>query len=76
MTIEERISVVETKVASNEKLLQKNSDEHKQILDRINELEISLLVYRRIVYFAAAMIGGAIGLIFKYWDFIIHRLGH
>ena len=80
MTIEERIAKVEQSYGEHlitaKDQFDKNSAEHKQILSRINELEISLVIYRRIVYFAAAMIGGAIGLLLKYWDFLIHRLGH
>ena len=71
-----RIARLEVKVDHNIKHFEQNDLDHKLILERINDLEISLLIYRRIVYFTAAIIGAAAGFIIKYYDFLIHRLGH
>lgn len=53
-----------------------NKEEHLALMHRLDELEVSLLIYRRVVYVGATMIGMAVGFLVKYWDFIVHRLGH
>ena len=55
---------------------EKNDLDHKMILSRLSDLEVSLLVYRRVVYFTGSFIGMTVGLIIHYWDFIVNRVGH
>lgn len=55
---------------------EKNSIEHNLILQRLDNLERSLLVYRRVVYTVGTTLGTVAGIIINYWDFIAHRISH
>lgn len=79
-TNEERIAKIEQAFSDHSKLadknFEKNSLEHSLILERLDNLERSLLVYRRVVYTVGTTLGAIVGAIINYWDFIVHRVGH
>ena len=60
----------------SERRFDKNDKDHKEILERLSDIEISLLTYRRVVYAVGTSAGALIGLFIHYWNWIINELGH
>ena len=58
------------------KLEKDNDTDHKLILSRLDDLEMSLVTYRRVVYAVGTTTGMICGAIIHYWDFIVNKIGH